>query len=161
MFDFSYSNILNSNLVNFVLMVLILYKFLRKPMADSLKSKADNTAEKISSSKEKRLNAQNTLTLKEKELKAVPDKIRQMEAEAKNTLKSLKEKNKKQFEEFTEIKTKAARKRIENEENDIIKETVREFVVMSADKAQEEIIGQLEENPGLHDKIFEKIIGEI
>ena len=162
MFDFSYANILHSNLINFVIMIVIIALILRKI---NVKDNIDNQHKKIKDSINK---SQEEVKTALKNYENAKDKLDNVHIEtekivenAKNVLENLEQKHKNELEDIKAYFEKNLTKEIEREKQNTLNDITLSVAKASAALSYDNIKQTLEQNPNLHQKYIDECINSI
>ena len=162
MLDFSFSNILHSNVINCVIMIalfaLIAYKLKVgqkiEDMTASIKSKVEESDAIKEEAKKDFQNIADSLEHIEDELKAIVDK-------AEQTAKSFEQKAREDLDKSVALLKQNIEKQIETEQNHIKGELLNNVASSSIEIAQRQIKTALDKDKQLHRKYIEDFINSI
>lgn len=159
MLDFSFSNILHSNVINFGIMIalfaFIAYKLKVgekiENLRDSVKNKVEESDAIKDEAKKDYQKVADSLANIEDELKAIVDK-------AEETAKSFEQKTRAELDKSVEMLKQNIEKQIETEQNHIQSELLNNAAVSSIEIAQRQIKTALDKDKKLHRKYIEEFI---
>lgn len=162
MLDFSFSNILHSNVINFAIMIalfaFIAYKLKVgqkiEDMTASIKSKVEESDAIKEEAKKDFHNIADSLEHIEDELKAIVDK-------AEQTAKSFEQKAREDLDKSVALLKQNIEKQIETEQNHIKGELLNNVASSSIEIAQRQIKTALDKDKQLHRKYIEDFINSI
>ena len=162
MLDFSFSNILHSNVINFGIMIalfaLIAYKLKVgekiENLRDSVKNKVEESDAIKDEAKKDYQKVADSLANIEDELKAIVDK-------AEETAKSFEQKTRAELDKSVEMLKQNIEKQIETEQNHIQSELLNNAAVSSIEIAQRQIKTALDKDKKLHRKYIEEFINSL
>ena len=162
MLDFIFSNILHSNVINFVIMIalfaFIAYKLKVgqkiEDMTASIKSKVEESDAIKEEAKKDFQNIADSLEHIEDELKAIVDK-------AEQTAKSFEQKAREDLDKSVALLKQNIEKQIETEQNHIKGELLNNVASSSIEIAQRQIKTALDKDKQLHRKYIEDFINSI
>lgn len=162
MLDFSFSNILHSNVINFAIMIalfaFIAYKLKVgqkiEDMTTSIKSKVEESDAIKEEAKKDFQNIADSLEHIEDELKAIVDK-------AEQTAKSFEQKAREDLDKSVALLKQNIEKQIETEQNHIKGELLNNVASSSIEIAQRQIKTALDKDKQLHRKYIEDFINSI
>lgn len=161
MLDLSVSNVLHSNLFNFVIMVIILYSLFKKPLSQAVSDTEKKTVDEISSSVKKKELSLKDLKSKEELIRVLPRDKKNIVDTAKTTLDALKRKDESLLQSESESMRVSSDRKFEERTRSAISNLTESTAGASVGLAKNKIEAMLVENPDLHDKIVEKIIEEM
>ncbi len=162
MLDFSFSNILHSNVINFGIMIalfaFIAYKLKVgekiENLRDSVKNKVEESDAIKDEAKKDYQKVADSLANIEDELKVIVDK-------AEETAKSFEQKTRAELEKSVEMLKQNIEKQIETEQNHIQSELLNNAAVSSIEIAQRQIKTALDKDKKLHRKYIEEFINSL
>ena len=162
MLDFSFSNILHSNVINFGIMIalfaFIAYKLKVgekiENLRDSVKNKVEESDAIKDEAKKDYQKVADSLANIEDELKAIVDK-------AEETAKSFEQKTRAELDKSVEMLKQNIEKQIETEQNHIQSELLNNAAVSSIEIAQRQIKTALDKDKKLHRKYIEEFINSL
>ena len=162
MLDFSFSNILHSNVINIAIMIalfaFIAYKLKVgqkiEDMTASIKSKVEESDAIKEEAKKDFQNIADSLEHIEDELKAIVDK-------AEQTAKSFEQKAREDLDKSVALLKQNIEKQIETEQNHIKGELLNNVASSSIEIAQRQIKTALDKDKQLHRKYIEDFINSI
>lgn len=162
MLDFSFSNILHSNVINFAIMIalfaFIAYKLKVgqkiEDLRTSIKSKVEESDAIKEEAKKDFQNVADSLANIEDELKAIVEK-------AKETAKSFEQKAREDLDKSVALLKQNIEKQIETEQNHIKGELLNNVASSSIEIAQRQIKTALDKDKQLHRKYIEDFINSI
>ncbi len=161
MFDFSWQNILHSNTLNFVILVVILYWVLAPKVKAAVENCDKRTTDTVNESIETRQQAIKNLEDSKVDYARTPEEVESINKTATNTLSALEKK----AEEDTEIAKKLisdnAEKAVKNEASRITSTLTKETAENSINSSIEEIKRRLENDESLHDRLIEQAINDL
>lgn len=162
MLDFSFSNILHSNVINFGIMIA-LFGFIAcklkvgekiENLRDSVKNKVEESDAIKDEAKKDYQKVADSLANIEDELKAIVDK-------AEETAKSFEQKTRAELDKSVEMLKQNIEKQIETEQNHIQSELLNNAAVSSIEIAQRQIKTALDKDKKLHRKYIEEFINSL
>lgn len=162
MLDFSFSNILHSNVINFGIMI-VLFAFIAyklkvgekiENLRDSVKNKVEESDAIKDEAKKDYQKVADSLENIEEELKAIVDK-------AEETAKSFEQKTRAELDKSVEMLKQNIEKQIETEQNHIQSELLNNAAVSSIEIAQRQIKTALDKDKKLHRKYIEEFIDSL
>lgn len=162
MFDFSFANILHSNVINFAIMIalfaFIAYKLDVMQKIEDMRVSIQKKVEDSDRLKEEA----------EKELQAVTDSLGNVEDEmkaivrkAEETAKTFEQKTKEELEKSVVLIKQNAEKQVASEQNHVHGELLKNVSGSSVEIAQKQIKSALDKNKQLHRKYIEDFINSI
>ena len=162
MLDFSFSNILHSNVINFGIMIalfaFIAYKLKVgekiENLRDSVKNKVEESDAIKDEAKKDYQKVADSLANIEDELKAIVEK-------AEETEKSFEQKTRAELDKSVEMLKQNIEKQIETEQNHIQSELLNNAAVSSIEIAQRQIKTALDKDKKLHRKYIEEFINSL
>ena len=162
MLDFSFSNILHSNVINFGIMIalfaFIAYKLKVgekiENLRDSVKNKVEESDAIKDEAKKDYQKVADSLANIDDELKAIVDK-------AEETAKSFEQKTRAELDKSVEMLKQNIEKQIETEQNHIQSELLNNAAVSSIEIAQRQIKTALDKDKKLHRKYIEEFINSL
>ena len=162
MLDFSFSNILHSNVINFGIMIalfaFIAYKLKVGEKIENLRDSVKNKVEESDAIKDEAKNdyqkVADSLANIEDELKAIVDK-------AEETAKSFEQKTRAELDKSVEMLKQNIEKQIETEQNHIQSELLNNAAVSSIEITQRQIKTALDKDKKLHRKYIEEFINSL
>ena len=162
MLDFSFSNILHSNVINFGIMIalfaFIAYKLKVGEKIENLRDSVKNKVEESDAIKDEAKNdyqkVADSLANIEDELKAIVEK-------AEETAKSFEQKTRAELDKSVEMLKQNIEKQIETEQNHIQSELLNNAAVSSIEIAQRQIKTALDKDKKLHRKYIEEFINSL
>ena len=162
MLDFSFSNILHSNVINFGIMIalfaFIAYKLKVgekiENLRDSVKNKVEESDAIKDEAKKDYQKVADSLANIEDELKAIVDK-------AEETAKSFEQKTRAELDKSVEMLKQNIEKQIETEQNHIQSELLNNAAVSSIEIAQRQIKTALDKDKKIHRKYIEEFINSL
>ena len=161
MFDLSWHNILHSNLLNFILMVLILYCLLAPIIKKAVKDNTEKTTQIVNTSVHRKELAEKKLEEVKEDYETVSKETEEIENIAITTLESLKNKAEKDTQVAKQILEENAKKSVRSEEARINSLLTKDAVEDSIKQAEEEIKQRLSQDENLHDKLIERAIDDL
>lgn len=161
MFDFSWHNILHSNLLNFILMVLILYSLLTPVIKKMVNENTEKTAQAVNNSIKSKEDAEKKLNEAKEDYNTVSQETEEIDKIALNTLESLKNKAKQDTQKAKQILEENAKKSVKSEEARINSLLTKDTVEDSIKQAEKEIKQRLAQDENLHDILIERAIDEL
>ncbi|MBQ2644919.1 hypothetical protein IJG14_05020 [bacterium] len=161
MFDLSFSNILHSNLFNFILLVVILYIVAAPFIKKSIQSANTKVSQTINDSVQRKEKALNNLEKTKEDYAKTPDETAEIGQIAKKTIDSLKIKSETDIETIKNFIKDNANKSILTETSKIKSKITKEVTEQSVDKALEKIKDKLSQDENLHDILIERAIEKL
>ncbi|MDD3594475.1 MAG: hypothetical protein PHX18_07605 [Candidatus Gastranaerophilales bacterium] len=162
MFDFSWSNILNSNAFNFILMVLVFVWIWKAAKAgEKIETAKQDVHNNINHSDELKENAKQELHKTQKSLENLEEELKEIINAAKQTIESFEAKTKEELESLIDNAKKTSDKRIVNEENQTNSRLVKYIGEKSLTAAKKQITSTLSDNKELHRKFISQVIDNI
>lgn len=158
MFDFSWHNIIHSNTLNFLFLLIVLGWICLPKIRDFAYDKTKDTTDTINNSIETRKEALRNLDDAKSEYARVPQEAKTLKQTAENTLKSLEQKASEDTEKAKLTITNNSEKAINNEASKLISELTKETAEKSISIALTDIQSKLQNDPSLHDKLIENSI---
>lgn len=162
MFDFSFENILHSNLINFAIMVAILIWIIAKlDLAKKIEQLRFSIEKTVIDSDEVKKQADDFLTDTKKSVENLGEELAQIKDNAEKTANNISEKimsdAKNQIEKFEEN----AQKNIATEISKVQDELKKEIAEISLDKAKNKIKENLSSNEDLHRQLINESIDKL
>ena len=162
MFDFSFANILHSNVINFAIMIalfaFIAYKLNVMQKIEDMRASIQKNVEDSDSIKEKA----------EKELEAVTQSLGNIEAQtsqivqkAEETVKTIEQKAKQELDKSVALIKNNVQKQVDSEQKQIQGELLKNVSSSSVEIAQRQIKTALDKDKELHRKYIEDFINSI
>lgn len=162
MFDFSYANILHSNLINFVIMIVIIALILRKiNVKDNIDNQHKKIKDSISKSQEEVKSALKNYENAKEKLDNVHIETEKIVENAKNVLENLEQKHKNELEDIKAYFEKNLTKEIEREKQNTLNDITLSVAKASAALSYDNIKQTLKQNPNLHQKYIDECINSI
>ncbi len=162
MFDFSYANILHSNLINFVIMIVIIALILRKiNVKDNIDNQHKKIKDSINKSQEEVKSALKNYENAKEKLDNVHIETEKIVENAKNVLENLEQKHKNELEDIKAYFEKNLTKEIEREKQNTLNDITLSVAKASAALSYDNIKQTLEQNPNLHQKYIDECINSI
>ena len=161
MFDFSLSNILHSNIFNFVIMVLLLYKLTVPFIKKTIASANEKTTKIVNKSVENKEKALKELQETKEDYAKTPAEKEEISEIAKRTIDSLKKKSEEDTENAKKIIEDNLSKSVRTESSKIKANMTKEMAELSVNHALEKITEQLSWDRDLHDRLIEQTIDEL
>lgn len=158
MFDFSWQNIIHSNTLNFLFLLIVLGWICLPKIRDYAYDKTKDTTDTINNSIETRKEALRSLDDAKSEYARVPQEAQTIKQTAENTLKSLEQKACEDTEKAKQTISNNSDKAIDNEASKTISELTKETAEKSISIALSDIQNKLQNDPSLHDKLIENSI---
>ena len=162
MFDFTYLNILESNLINFIIMILIFcFIFKKLKVGTKLETKKIKIKEEVEKSEElKRVSYKNLEETKDK-VKNIDKEIKEIKTKAEESLDLYKDTVSREIKSSIENLENNANKVIDNQKKRVILELSEDISEESVEKATENIKEILKRNPEIHQIIIDEFIENI
>ena len=162
MFDFTYLNILESNLLNFIIMILIFcYIFKKLKIGAKLETKKIKIKEEVEKSEElKRVSYKNLEETKDK-VKNIDKEIKEIKTKAEESVDLYKDTVSREIKNSIENLENNANKVIDNQKKRVILELSENISEESVEKATEDIKEILKRNPEIHQVIIDEFIENI
>lgn len=162
MFDFSYANILHSNLINFVIMIVIIALILRKiNVKDNIDNQHKKIKDSINKSQEEVKSALKSYENAKEKLDNVHIETEKIVENAKNVLENLEQKHKNELEDIKAYFEKNLTKEIEREKQNTLNDITLSVAKASAALSYDNIKQTLKQNPNLHQKYIDECINSI
>ncbi len=162
MFDFSYANILHSNLINFVIMIVIIALILRKiNVKDNIDNQHKKIKDSINKSQEEVKSALKNYENAKEKLDNVHIETEKIVENAKNVLENLEQKHKNELEDIKAYFEKNLTKEIEREKQNTLNDITLSVAKASAALSYDNIKQTLKQNPNLHQKYIDECINSI
>lgn len=162
MFDFSYANILHSNLINFVIMIVIIALILRKiNVKDNIDNQHKKIKDSINKSQEEVKSALKNYENAKEKLDNVHIETEKIVENAKNVLENLEQKHKNELEDIKVYFEKNLTKEIEREKQNTLNDITLSVAKASAALSYDNIKQTLKQNPNLHQKYIDECINSI
>lgn len=154
--------ILNTNVLNFLILVLIIafcvIKFDLKGVLTSMQNKIANIIDEV---KQNKLNSEKALKDAKDAVKNLSSDIEKINADAKDSAKTISEKILQDAKVQVESIEKNADKVISAEEKQIVADLIKEVSKVSVDKARENITNILSDNIEMHEKYINESIDKL
>lgn len=162
MFDFTYLNILESNLINFIIMILIFcFIFKKLKVGTKLETKKIKIKEEVEKSEElKRVSYKNLEETKDK-VKNIDKEIKEIKTKAEESVDLYKDTVSREIKSSIENLENNANKVIDNQKKRVILELSEDISEESVEKATENIKEILKRNPEIHQVIIDEFIENI
>lgn len=162
MFDFTYLNILESNLINFIIMILIFcFIFKKLKVGTKLETKKIKIKEEVEKSEElKRVSYKNLEETKDK-VKNIDKEIKEIKTKAEESVDLYKDTVSREIKSSIENLENNANKVIDNQKKRVILELSEDISEESVEKATENIKEILKRNPEVHQIIIDEFIENI
>ncbi len=162
MFDFTYLNILESNLINFIIMILIFcFIFKKLKVGTKLETKKIKIKEEVEKSEElKRVSYKNLEETKDK-VKNIDKEIKEIKTKAEESVDLYKDTVSREIKSSIENLENNANKVIDNQKKRVILELSEDISEESVEKATENIKEILKRNPEIHQIIIDEFIENI
>lgn len=161
MFDFSMHNILESNLINFVILFTAIVLLVKNKIKDAVFKAQTDTVMEIEMSDKRKKSAIKKFKKVKDDYENLPQETEEIETTAKNTLNSLEEKAKNDLKNAKQILQDSAARSIVSETARINSVLSKEMAENSIIKAVEEIKQKLIQDKSMHDKLIEQAIDEL
>ena len=162
MFDFSYSNILHSNVINFLIMIGFIAIIIKRL---DVKSIIDDNHKKIVQKINKSNDDVKIALTKYKKAKENLDNVHfetdMIVENAKKTLENIEEQSKNELDEIKEHLEKTLSKDIDREVQNTYNDITRSIAKASSALSYENIKQALSQNPQLHQKYIDECINSI
>lgn len=154
--------ILNTNVLNFIVLVLILafciVKFDLKGMLNAMQKKVADLIEEV---KQNKLNSEKTLADAKSSVKNLASDIKTINTDADESAKAISEKIMKEAEVQVKNIENNADKVISAEEKQVVADLIKEVSAISIDKSKENIQNMLANNIELHEKYINESIDKL
>ena len=162
MFDFSWENILHSNVINFTIMIAFFAFIIHKlNLGQKIEDMRASIQKKVEDSDNLREEAKKDYEKVEASLANVDEEIDAISRKAEETAKSFEATSKHDLENSVEIIKRNAEKQIISEENHIQASLMCDVSAVSVKVAQEQIKVALNNDRNLHRKYIEEFIDDI
>lgn len=162
MFDFSFANILHSNLINFLIMIalfaVIIYKL---NVGQKLEDMRASIQEKVEESDRIKEEAEKDFKNVSESLANVDDEISTIVDKAKEAAKSYEKKAKADLDNAVAMIKSNAEKQIQTEQNHAKSSLMSSIALSSVEAAERQIKSALDKNKQLHRKYIEEFINSI
>lgn len=162
MLDFSFSNILHSNVINFGIMIalfaFIAYKLKVGEKIENLRDSVKNKVEESDAIKDE---AKNDYQKVADSLANIDDELKAIVEKAEETAKSFEQKTRAELDKSVEMLKQNIEKQIETEQNHIQSELLNNAAVSSIEIAQRQIKTALDKDKKLHRKYIEEFINSL
>ena len=159
MFDFSFENILHSNLINFLIMVgcfvLIIWKLNVGQKIEDMRASIQNKVEESDAIKEE---AKRDFENIADSLANVDSEIEEILKKAEITAKSFEEKARMDLDKSVALIKQNAEKQVVTEQNHVQTDLLKNVAISSIEIAQKQIKNALENDKTLHRKYIEECI---
>lgn len=154
--------ILNTNVLNFIFLVLILafciIKFDLKGMLNAMQKKVADLIEEV---KQNKLNSEKTLADAKSSVKNLASDIKAIKTDADESAKAISEKIMNEAEVQVKNIENNADKVISAEEKQVVADLIKEISTISIDKSKENIQNMLANNIELHEKYINESIDKL
>lgn len=162
MFDFSFENILHSNLINFLIMVgcfaILIWKLKVGEKIEGMRASIQNKIEESDAIKEEaKKDYQNIAD----SLANIDSEIEEILKKAEATAKSFEEKARQDLDKSVELIKQNTEKQILTEQNHVQTDLIKNIANSSIEIAQKQIKNALENDKSLHRKYIEECIKSI
>lgn len=162
MLDFSYENILHSNIINFTVMIAFFAFLIAKlKLGEKISSARHAVKEKIETSDGLKVEAEDNFKRVLKSVENLPAEIKSILEDAKKTVSGLKEKVRGEIEEAKASLEANAEKIIGAEISGANNDVKKEMSAKSVEKAREKLKQALGADSTLHRKFIENSISEL
>lgn len=163
MFDFSFENILHSNLINFAIMIafLALLNATKLHLGEKIEKLRKSIETSVTDSDEQKLKANEFLTNTQKSVENLPQELEEIKNNAQKTADNMAEKIMQDAHNQVEKFERNAQKNIENEVSKIQDELRKEIGEISLDMAKNNIREKLNENYDLHRQLIYESIDKL
>lgn len=159
MFDFSYSNILEANLINFVIMLLIFALLGWKlKIGEKIEASRKKIEQFVEDSSKKVIESEKKLNTTKDSLKNLPLELEEIEKNAQNALKNLEKQVETETDKIVASLNLNKDKELEREVNKVEKDLRNNLSISSIEKAKETLKNMMRENPDLHHELINDII---
>ena len=162
MFDFSWSNILHSNVINFIIMVSVFAVIIKKlnvgQKIEDMRDAIQKTVEESDFVKEE---AKKDYESVAGSLANIDEELSNIVEKAEITAKSFEEKSKEDLERAVETIKKNIDKQVQSEENNVQAQLMKKVSASSIEVAQRQIVSTLEKDKTLHRKYIAECIENI
>ncbi len=154
-------NIFQSNLVNFIIMIALLYYLAAPAIKKSVQELKDKIEKQVSSSSGKKESAKGKLEDTRKDYEKLPEETSDIARTAKNTVTSLEKKAISDVEKAKKILSDNAEKSVKSEAARIKSVLTKDTADLSIKSALEGIKARLSNDDSLHDKLIEQSIDNL
>lgn len=162
MFDFSWSNILHSNVINFAIM-LALFAFIisKLNVMQKIEDMRFSIQRKVEESDAIKAEAKNDYEKVEASLKNIDEELNEIVQNAQQTAVAIEHKAKDDLNKSVETIKFNTEKLVKSEENRIQAQLMKKIAQSSVEAAQKQIKNALKNDKELHRKFIEKCIEDI
>ena len=162
MFDFSFANILHSNIINFAIMIAF-FAFLayKLEIMTKIEDMRASVQKKVEESDQLKKDAEADLQKVSESLGNVEEEINAIIEKAEETAKSFEQKTREELDKSVEQLKQNAEKQLASEKNHVQSEVIKSFSNSSIEIAQKQIKSALENDKQLHRKYIEDFINSI
>lgn len=161
MLDLSWSNIIHSNMLNFLILVIVLYFLLKDKIKNAIDNMTEKTNKTVNDSILNKEAALKTLEETKSNYEQTPQETAEIKNIALNTLSSLERKAKEDTEKAKHFFAENITKSVDSEASRIQSALIKETAKNSVDNALNSIRARLNQDETLHDKLIEKAIEEL
>lgn len=162
MFDFSFENILHSNLINFLIMIgcfaIIIWKLKVGEKIEEMRSSIQNKIEESDAIKEEAKNDYKNIA---DSLANIDSEIKEILKKAETTAKTFEEKTKLDLDKSVALIKQNAEKQVITEQNHVQTDLMKNVAASSIEIAQRQIKNALQNDTTLHRKYIEECIKSI
>ena len=154
--------IINSNIINFLIMVYVLYRIVSKmDLASSFKKAINSVSLSIRQSEEEKADSAVKLKVVEQKVKELPEKIEEMEIQTKEKCDIFAKKIETTMDKSIENIENSIDKITKTEEHKIVKDITKKAFENAVYISRDKIIKMLEENKELHYKFIDESLNEL
>lgn len=162
MFDFSWENILHSNLINFLILAgIIFYAVIKIDVSSIIEAKRKKVEECINASESSKNEAVNVLAGAKEKFEHVETEITEITQSAESTLKSLEGKILKDADEQIQKVKNNINKVVDSEKNKVVSELSKNISDISITRSAENLKRKLAEDTELHNRLIEQAIDNL
>lgn len=162
MLDFSWSNILHSNVINFAIMIgifaIIIKKLKVSQKIEDMRASIQNKVEESDTIKEE---AKKDFENVSQSLANIEDELKEIVKKAEETAKAFEEKSKEDLNKTVESIKKNIEKQVQSEENHVQTSLMKNVSAASVEIAQRQIKSALDKDKQLHRKYIDDFINSI
>lgn len=161
MLDLSWSNIVHSNMLNFLILAVALYFLLKDKLKLAVENMTEKTIKTVNDSVLDKENALKNLEETKLDYEKTPQETAEIRTIAQNTLNSLERKAKEDTEKAKQILSENATKTVESEAARINSALTKQTAENSLISALVNIRERLSNDENLHDKLIEDAIEKL
>lgn len=162
MFDLSYTNILHSNIINFLIMLVMIGVIIKRlDVKGMLEERHKKTVETINKSSEDVKKALAKYEKAKENLNNAHNETEKIVSDAKNLLKHLEQSARDELDEIREHYDKNMEKEVERAKQNAYNEISSSIAKASSALSYENIKQTLKQNPQLHQKYIDECIDSI